>query len=65
MPKFMVQGSLSAAGVAGVMEEGGSRRHLVVKQACPKLGIGELARLERYVTAYDGGQFAFARTAAL
>jgi len=33
MPKFLVQGSLSKEGITGVMADGGSRRHLVVKQA--------------------------------
>ncbi|MEE8331858.1 MAG: GYD domain-containing protein [Acidimicrobiia bacterium] len=38
MPKYMIQGSLSAAGVAGVIDEGGSRRHLAVKKAVESMG---------------------------
>ena len=38
MPKYMVQGSLSASGMAGVVEEGGSRRHLAVKKAVESMG---------------------------
>jgi uncharacterized protein with GYD domain len=38
MPKYLVQGSLSHSGLTGLMEEGGTRRHLVVKQAVESMG---------------------------
>ena len=38
MPKYMVRGKLSPVGVAGVMTDGGSRRHLAVKQAVSSMG---------------------------
>lgn len=38
MPKYLVQGSLSETGVAGVIDEGGSRRHLAVKKAVESMG---------------------------
>ena len=48
MPKYMIQGSLSEAGVAGLIEEGGSRRHLVVKKAVESMG----GTLEAYYFAF-------------
>ena len=48
MPKYMVQGSLSAAGMAGVIDEGGSRRHLAVKQAVESMG----GKLEGYYFSF-------------
>ena len=48
MPKYMVEANLSDLGVAGVKEQGASRRHLVVKQAVESMG-GKL----------DGYYFAF------
>ncbi|MDH3729811.1 MAG: GYD domain-containing protein [Acidimicrobiia bacterium] len=48
MPKYMVQGSLSASGMAGVVEEGGSRRHLAVKKAVESMG----GKLEGYYFSF-------------
>jgi uncharacterized protein with GYD domain len=38
MPKYLFRASLSSEGVAGVVKEGGSARHAVVKDAVEALG---------------------------
>ena len=38
MPKYLFRASLSSEGVAGVVKEGGSARHAVVKSAVEALG---------------------------
>ena len=48
MPKYMVEANLSDLGVAGIKDQGASRRHLVVKQAVESMG----GTLEGYYFAF-------------
>jgi len=48
MPKFMFRASLSPEGVAGLLKEGGTARHGVVRDAVEALG----GRLEAFYFAF-------------
>lgn len=48
MPKYLIQASLSKQGVDGLVDQGGSRRHLAVKQAVESVG----GTLEAYYYAF-------------
>ena len=48
MPKYMIEANLSDLGVAGIKDQGASRRHLAVKQAVESMG----GTLEGYYFAF-------------